>query len=246
MDTIGSSFNTLLAVYTGNSVTSLSLVASDDQSGGNNTSKLTFAVVSGTTYQIAVDGNGGGQWEYCASPPRSPFAATTSERPLYQPHCDYRLDQYGGQPTPTPPEEAGEPSHAGNVGGKSVWWTWTAPTNGTVTVDTVGSSFDTLLAVYTGNSVAGLSVVASDDDSGGNRTSRLTFNATAGTTYQIAVDGYSGASGSVILNLKEAPPSAPVITTQPQSQTVIGGNNVTFSVATTAPLPSVMFGARMV
>src|SRR6266542_1008391 len=25
--------------------------------------------------------------------------------------------------------EPGEPNHAGNSGGKSVWWTWTAPTN---------------------------------------------------------------------------------------------------------------------
>src|SRR5882724_9144060 len=43
-------------------------------------------------------------------------------------------------------KEPGEPDHAGDSGGHSVWWTWTAPTNGTVTVDTIGSSFDTLLA----------------------------------------------------------------------------------------------------
>ena len=47
-------------------------------------------------------------------------------------------------------KETGEPAHAGNAGGHSVWWTWTAPTTGTVTLDTLGSSFDTLLAVYTG------------------------------------------------------------------------------------------------
>ena len=52
-------------------------------------------------------------------------------------------------------KEAGEPNHAGNAGGKSVWWTWTAPSDGTVTIDTAGSSFDTLLAVYTGTSVSG-------------------------------------------------------------------------------------------
>src|SRR5205807_2045387 len=36
--------------------------------------------------------------------------------------------------------EAGEPNHAGNAGGASVWWTWTAPSNGTYTVTTRGSS----------------------------------------------------------------------------------------------------------
>ena len=50
-------------------------------------------------------------------------------------------------------KQAGEPNHAGNTGGKSVWYTWTAPTTGTATIDTLGSSFDTLLAIYTGSSV---------------------------------------------------------------------------------------------
>ena len=74
----------------------------------------------------------------------------------------------------------------GNSGGKSVWWTWTAPSSGSVQIDTIGSSFDTILGVYTGSSVSALTTVASDDDSGGNYTSKVTFNAVAGTTYQIA------------------------------------------------------------
>ena len=47
------------------------------------------------------------------------------------------------------------------------------------------------MGVYTGSSVSSLTTVASDDDSGGNYTSKVTFNAVAGTTYQIAVDGYN-------------------------------------------------------
>src|SRR5262245_15892678 len=56
-----------------------------------------------------------------------------------------------------------EPSHAGNLGGASVWWNWTAPVSANATFDTVGSSIDTLLAVYTGNAVSTLTNVASDD-----------------------------------------------------------------------------------
>src|ERR1017187_1063088 len=60
--------------------------------------------------------------------------------------------------------ETGEPYHAGNTGGASVWWSWTAPSVGTVTISTAGSSFDTVLGVYTGSSVSALMEVASNDD----------------------------------------------------------------------------------
>src|SRR5436309_1627874 len=61
-------------------------------------------------------------------------------------------------------KEAGEPNHAGNSGGHSVWYQWTAPASGTVVFDTVGSNFDTLLAIYRGTSVSCLTAVASNDD----------------------------------------------------------------------------------
>jgi hypothetical protein len=96
-------------------------------------------------------------------------------------------------------KEAGEPNHAGNSGGRSIWFSWTAPKTATVTFDTIGSPYDTLLAAYTGTSVGGLTVRASNDDASGLQ-SRISFSATAGVTYRIAVDGYNGASGSVTLN----------------------------------------------
>jgi hypothetical protein len=96
-------------------------------------------------------------------------------------------------------KEPGEPAHAGNAGGRSIWFQWTATANGAVTFSTAGSSFDTTLGVYRGTSVAALSRVASNDDYMG-LTSRVTFRATAGVTYMIAVDGYNAASGSVSLS----------------------------------------------
>jgi len=99
-------------------------------------------------------------------------------------------------------KEPGEPNHAGNPGGKSAWCRWTAPASGPVTITTAGSTFNTLLAVYTGSSVSALTWVASDNNSGGltNR-SIVQFNAIAGTTYNIAVDGYNGASARIDLAL---------------------------------------------
>jgi hypothetical protein len=110
-------------------------------------------------------------------------------------------------------KEVGEPDHiAGELGGKSVWWSWTAPAAGSVTIRTTGSSFDTLLAVYTGTSVSALTVVAANDDEipGSVLTSLVTFNVAAGQTYQIEVDGWHGENGSIVLSaVLTAIPAAP-------------------------------------
>jgi len=99
-------------------------------------------------------------------------------------------------------KEAGEPNHGGNIGGKSIWYTWTAPTSGKLTIDTAGSNFDTLLGVYTGTSVSALTLAASNDDvSSLDHTSYLSFNAIAGQTYHIRIDGYNGAQGSIVMTL---------------------------------------------
>lgn len=99
-------------------------------------------------------------------------------------------------------KEPGEPNHAGNPGGKSIWWRWTAPASGPVTITTAGSTFTTLLGVYTGPTVSNLTVMASDiNSSGGTNRSRVTFDAVAGVTYHIAVDGYNAASARITLSL---------------------------------------------
>jgi len=70
-----------------------------------------------------------------------------------------------------------------------------------VTFDTIGSTFDTLLAVYIGNSVNGLTVVASNNDiASNNAQSRVTFPAVATAQYHVVIDGYDGASGNTTLN----------------------------------------------
>jgi len=129
--------------------------------------------------------------------------------------------------------EAGEPLHAGKPGGKSVWYAWTAPANGVATFRTVGSTFDTLLAVYTGTSISNLVTVAADEDSGGFYASGARFNALAGVEYEIAIDGFGGSVGQFIFNWELLLTNAylPVITNQPASQTVAPGGIAVFRVA---------------
>jgi hypothetical protein len=102
-------------------------------------------------------------------------------------------------------KEANEPSHepSGDPGGASVWYQWQAPSTGSVTITTLGSNFDTVLAVYTGNSVGALIEISKNDDvdtDGGIFTSAVTFNATSATLYKIAVDGFDNDRGNIVLN----------------------------------------------
>ena len=209
LNTHGSSFDTLLGVYTGHAVNSLSAVAQNDDEvlGLITTSRVQFTANGGTTYRIAVDGYNPGAGAESGSITLNLMAPPAND------HFANRIavtgsswQQIGSNLYAT--RETAEPSHADNGGGQSIWWTWTAPGNGTVVLNTSGSGFDTLLAVYTGSSVSQLTTVASNDDSPTGLTSRLTFNAIGGTAYQIAVDGKktgaSVASGSVTLSLSQS------------------------------------------
>jgi methionine-rich copper-binding protein CopC len=105
--------------------------------------------------------------------------------------------------------EVDEPSQSETT--ESVWWSWTAPSSGTFVVDTKGSNFDTYLSIFNGSALNNLTLIGSDDDGGENTTSLISLNATAGKTYQIAVDGFSSNTGSIQLNIATGdttPPTA--------------------------------------
>ncbi len=227
VNTEGSSFDTVLAIYTGASVTNVALVVADDQSGSNNTSRATFSATAGTAYQIAVDGFGGAMGSIILNVQlTATFQAPTNDmfanRILLTGSNIVTSGRNLGASA-----EVGEPSHVGYAATNSVWWRWTAPVNGVVVVNTTGSDFDTLLAIYTGSTVDALALVASDDQSGGNNTSALTFNATGGVTYQIAVDGYAGAAGNIALTLLEFPGGSPPSNDAFANRLALTGTNVT-------------------
>ncbi len=128
--------------------------------------------------------------------------------------------------------EPGEPLHDGKAGGKSMWLLWIAPADGIVTFSTSDSDFDTTLAVYQGVSVEALTPVISDDDSGGDLLSRVTFNVVADGIYHVAVDGAWGATGNVELSwaFEATADILPRIVTQPQDRVVVAGSNTVFTV----------------
>lgn len=109
--------------------------------------------------------------------------------------------------------EIGEPSHAGFPPRGTVWYRWIAPKDGEVQLDTLATTVDTVIAVYTGTTLGNLRQVAANDDlfptqqfnqrgqSGFiqpfNGPSGLRFNARTGVTYYFVI-GAKGFGGEVI------------------------------------------------
>jgi uncharacterized repeat protein (TIGR01451 family) len=136
-------------------------------------------------------------------------------------------------------KEPGEPDHAGNSGGHSVWWKYAATAAGQLSVDTHGSGFDTLLAAYTGSSVGTLTAVASNDNDGSaNGASSMLLQVQPGTEYELAVDGANGAAGTTILNWNlntSAAANLAISMTGPATGTVGAASAYTISIVNAGP-----------
>jgi len=94
------------------------------------------------------------------------------------------------------------------TGENVVWYLFTAPSDGTLTADTSGSSYDTILAAHTGVCGA-LSEAACNDDVGVSLQSQIVVQVTAGTTYHIEVASFdhlaSGSGETLVFNLSFEP-----------------------------------------
>jgi hypothetical protein len=84
------------------------------------------------------------------------------------------------------------------AGGVDFVLRFTAPAAATFQFDTVGSSYDTVLSLHT---MCGGAEVACNDDSGGGLQSLVTYPMGAGQEVLIAVSGFSGTTGSWVLNI---------------------------------------------
>jgi hypothetical protein len=199
--------DTLLAVYTGDQLDALTLVAANDNNGTSLRSLVQFTATAGRTYHIAVDTKPASThhghlvltWANGA-----PANDRFDHAQLLNGPCGF-IQSHNAAAT----KEPDEPAITGNAGGASIWYLWTAPADGRAMFSTQGSPFlDTLLAVYTGSSLSALTLVVENDDTtegfvSGLSYSRVEFEAVAGATYRIAVDGYRGstttASGMAVL-----------------------------------------------
>jgi hypothetical protein len=194
LDTCQGNFDTALAVYTGSgAVDSLSQVASDNDSCtifNDAGSQLSFDAVRGTNYRIAVAG-------FSRSADEGTFTLHMFHDP---PSNDYFFgaQEISGNSTTVAgttllaTREYDEPDHypddSSLLGEHSVWYRWTAPSSGPVEMNTCQANISSTIAVYTGSAVFALNRVADNRSAcPSGLGSKVTFDATAGTTYRIAV-----------------------------------------------------------
>lgn len=214
IDTLDSDFDTVLYVYTGTSLEDLVLVGANDQAEAN-TSRVRIAATAGTTYHIAV-----GRFAFSGAAAGILSLNIAPGSPPSPPPNDAFVDRlslgsgFNGSASGSNLGATTEPHEPlGSVfGDNSVWWTWTAPASGEYAFDTAGSSFNTVLTLYSGNNLAaGLVEQAAGGASPGSHDTQVLLNAVGGETYAIRVSGLEGASGNISLQFGPnfTPPAGP-------------------------------------
>jgi len=180
--------NTVLTAFTGSTQFSLKMVATNDNANRQVLwSSLDLGVTKGMRLTFRVDGIRAGQTVALdgvlgtvTGPDNDAFGAATV---LPAGNFDMRKSNFNAT------AEEGEPAHGGRAANHSAWFVWTPAANRTVTLSTLGSATDTLLAVYTGDRVDQLTLVAQNDNASITQTHSLVrFSVRAGTTYRIAID----------------------------------------------------------
>jgi hypothetical protein len=231
-DTFRSTYDTILAVFTG-SPGPLAEVACNDDAGAGVQSQVVFAAQAGTTYHIMVSAstNDGGTLILTlvnvTPPPNDNFSnAAAVGSMLFTDRRDTRAATIEAS-DPVPPCGAA-PFEGGR--GKSVWYRLTTGSSGgTITADTFRSSYDTILSVWTG-SPGGFTPVACNDDFAGLQ-SRVWFPASANTTYFFMVSDSNNLGGALVFHLVFAAGSSlPTIRSLSPSSAVAGGPDFTLTV----------------
>jgi hypothetical protein len=140
-----------------------------------------------------------------------------------------------------------EPAHCGLGTGASYWFVYRPPETGWLTLDTAGSDFDTVVAVYSYNppllGYESLEELGCDDNGAGNgAASRVELPVESGREYFVVIDGVDGERGIAHLNYQLEPEpdlaGEPRILSEPASPgAVLAGSTVTLQVAVAGTEP---------
>jgi hypothetical protein len=170
-----------------------------------------------------------------------PLVVTKVPPPVRPPNDDFANRRplvgfpVGGQiSNSTATREPGEPLPVGGAGSRSIWWTWTAPAGGIVTVVAGIPDTATMLAIYQGDSLDTLRLIGR---TAASPSAQVSFQTGLGESFQISVaEGY-GIGGLISLGVNFAPDPqpdlAPGIEVQPQGTFTPAGTVLRLSVVAT-------------
>ncbi len=201
IDTFGSNYNTVLAMFTG-TCTAATQVACSDDAIGTQARILNFAVIAGTTYLIKVSdynsSSGGGtldfNFTYTATAPNNDLCASatvipagaTSFNPI--PFCTVGATA-GSELT----ESCGFTTNS-----NTVWYAFTPTCNRRLTIDTNGSTYDTVLSVFHGTCGAANEIDCDDDSGTGLNSQLVNVPLTANQPYLIKIADFGNPDGGTL------------------------------------------------
>ena len=214
--TAGTNYNNHLAVFNGSTLANLVAIVEAD---GGYTASVTFHVKAGFDYFISIGLGDNGYFPGETAVLNINNKPTTITAPSVVAAPAGGNDNFANAVALpgatvsgfTYPAEASregqEPSYTGN---NTVWWTWTAPTDVEVTVDTAGIEYNCDLNVFYGTSLSDLTLIRSTQ---GRYTASINFPAKAGSLFYICIGAQNGTAADSIVNVTTAPLgiTAPVV-----------------------------------
>ena len=192
-DTTGSSFDTVLAVYDG--CGGSELTCNDDYS--DHAAGDTLSLDAGEQVVVAIDGYRADSGAYTLSVTEDHSAVNLAAATDSDLGTSYGSAVASGSSAGA--DTSLSPSCA--AGSRDVIFAWTVPSAGVWTIDTNGSSYDTVLSVWQAIDYCTPIEVACDDDSGSGTRSQIAVRGSGGERAYIAISGYSGNTGTYVLNI---------------------------------------------
>ena len=211
LNTNGSDYDTVVAIF-GGDCDKPTLLACDDDGGRSGASQITdFGIQPLTRYLIRIARVGPpqavGTLDFNFSfapflfpgPPNDQCTMGTIVNPSGADFDPPLTCTSGANASPAEPQESCEKDGAGVS--NSVWYFLTPCTNGTISIDTFGSEYDTVVSVFTGSCAVWTEVACDDDDPPSTQSLIEDLPVTAGTLYRIKVSDWNTQGGGGLLDV---------------------------------------------
>jgi hypothetical protein len=193
-----SRIDVVLAIYEGTSADSLTERACSDDRGPSHEEVATADLWRGHTYFMQVGGSPGAPTGGFSVRFRRVTPPANDNRGRAKDVALGSISYVSTTAATTQPSES-QPCDVA----RTVWYRYSPSRTRTIVANTVGSDFDTALAVYAGTSPDSLELLACNDDREfGTLVSRIELQVEAGSTYFFQAGGAFGRWGQLVFRLR--------------------------------------------